>query len=132
MIPDLRYCFDRLQYPSTILDVLVSHTHEQSNHSLKSYLEDRLLTTYNITMNHWRNISGESKIERLDTKAIYAHVEEYLKAIDYLDVHGCEFTPTSFKSIAKMLERLELINLELMHIAATFPGNNEFWVIFER
>ncbi len=83
-------------------------------------------------MNHWRNISGESKIERLDTKAIYAHVEEYLKAIDYLDVHGCEFTPTSFKSIAKMLERLELINLELMHIAATFPGNNEFWVIFER
>lgn len=132
MIPDLRYCFDRFQYPSTIVDVLVAHNHEQSNHSLKSFLEDRLLTTHNITMDHWRDISGESKIERLDAKAINVYIEEYFKTNGYLDVHGWKFTPTSFKSITVTLERLELINLELMHIAATFPGNNEFWVIFER
>lgn len=132
MIPDLRYCFDRFQYPSTIVDVLVAHNHEQSNHSLKSFLEDRLLTTHNITMDHWRDISGESKIERLDAKAINVYIEEYFKTNGYLDVHGWKFTPTSFKSIIVTLERLELINLELMHIAATFPGNNEFWVIFER
>ena len=132
MIPDLRYCFDRFQYPSTIVDVLVAHNHEQSNHSLKSYLEDRLLTTHNVTMDHWNDISGESKIERLDAKAINEYIEEYLKANDYLDVHGWKFTPTSFKSIIETLERLELINLELMHIAASFPGNNEFWVIFEK
>lgn len=132
MIPDLRYCFDRFQYPSTIIDVLVAHNQEQSNHSLKSFLEDRLLTTHNITMDHWRDISGESKIESLDAKAINIYIEEYFKTNDYLDVHGWKFTPTSFKSIVKTLERLELTNLELMHIAATFPGNNEFWVIFER
>ena len=132
MIPDLRYCFDRFQYPSTIVDVLVAHNHKQSNHSLKSYLEDRLLTTHNVTMDHWNDISGESKIERLDAKAINEYIEEYLKANDYLDVHGWKFTPTSFKSIIETLERLELINLELMHIAASFPGNNEFWVIFEK
>jgi hypothetical protein len=132
LIPDLRYCFDHFQYPSTIVDVLVAHNHEQSNHSLKSYLEDRLLTTHNVTMDHWNGISGESKIERLDSKAINYCIEEYLKANDYLDVHGWKFTPTSFKSIIETLERLELINLELMHIAASFPGNNEFWVIFEK
>ncbi len=132
MIPDLRYCFDRFQYPSTIVDVLVANNHEQSNHSLKSFLEDRLLTTHNVTMDHWRNVSGESKIERLDAKAINVYIEEYFKTNDYLDVHGWKFTPTSFKSIVETLERQELINLELMHIAATFPGNNEFWVIFQR
>jgi hypothetical protein len=132
MIPDLRYCFDHFQYPSTIVDVLVAHNQEQSNHSLKSFLEDRLLTTHNVTIDHWRNVPGESKVERLDNNGVYAYIEEYLNAIEYLDVHGWKFTPTSFKSITLTLERLELINLELMHIAATFPGNNEFWVIFER
>ena len=132
LIPDLRYCFDRFQYPSTIIDVLIAHNQEQSNHSLKSFLEDRLLTTHNITIDHWRDISGESKIESLDAKAINIYIEEYFKTNDYLDVHGWKFTPTSFKSIAETLVRLELINLELMHIAATFPGNNEFWVIFQR
>ena len=132
LIPDLRYCFDHFQNPSTFVEVMVAHFDKQSNNSLKNFLDDRLLTSHNMTIDYWRNIAGQQKLELLGVNAIYAYVNEYLNAREYLDVHAWKFTPRSFHSIVDTLSRLKLINLELKQIAATFPGNNEFWVVFER
>ena len=72
------------------------------------------------------------KLDHLDLTAIYNYFNEYAAAEEYLDVHAWKFTPKTFKSISETLFRLEIVQLKLKYIAATFPGNNEFWVVFER
>lgn len=132
LIPDLRYCFDRFQNPSTFVDVYCANLENPSKHSLKNYLEDRVLTTHNVASEHWRGISGAKKLEHLDENMISNYVTEYNNATENLDIHAWKFTPTTFHSVIVTLYKLKLINLELRQIAATFPGNNEFWAIFER
>ncbi len=132
LIPDLRYCFDHFQNPSTVADAITAHFSASGNHTLSSYLDDRLMTSHNNPLDYWRGKNGEKKIDFLDSVAIYNYFKEHSEAREYLDVHAWKFTPITFKSLAETLFRLEMIQLKLQHIAATFPGNNEFWVIFEK
>jgi len=132
LIPDLRYCFDHFQSPSTIVDAISAHLLAPTNHTLNSFLDDRLLTSHNNPLDYWRGSYGEMKLDHLDLTAIYNYFNEYAAAEEYLDVHAWKFTPKTFKSISETLFRLEIVQLKLKYIAATFPGNNEFWVVFER
>lgn len=132
LIPDLRYCFDHFQNPSTVVDAITAYFSVSSNHTLSSFLDDRLLTSHNNPLEYWRGKNGNKKIDSMDSVAIYNYVNEYSQAREYLDVHAWKFTPITFKLLIETLFRLEMTQLKLQHIAATFPGNNEFWVIFER
>jgi hypothetical protein len=132
LIPDLRYCFDHFQKPSTIVDLVEANLLKPTNHTLHNFLDDRLLTTHNATLDHWRGNHGDKKIDSLDSIAVSNFYAEHSGASNYIDIHAWKFTPLTFRSLNETLSRLNMIQLKLQHIAATFPGNNEFWVIFEK
>jgi SAM-dependent methyltransferase len=62
LIPDLRYCFDHFLNPSTVVDAIAAHFSVSSNHTLNSFLDDRLLTSHNNPLDYWRGKNGKMKI----------------------------------------------------------------------
>jgi len=135
LIPDLRFCFDHFNQPSTISQIFRAYFLEEKNHTLENYFIDRLETGHNETIQHWRNEHGIQKYISLNNKMeVVDYFETYISMITdgYVDVHAWKFTPQSFKRIVSTLEKLGFISLHLSELRATLPGNNEFWAIFQR
>ena len=135
MIPDHRYCFDYFNLPSTITDVIMAHLVKDSNHSLKSFLDDRLTTGHNETLKYWKNDIGSPKILVKSFSEIINDFNEYKGLVatgQYVDVHAWKFTDESFFDIFEQITRLTLVNLEILEIHPAKFGNNEFWVLFQK
>jgi hypothetical protein len=135
LIPDHRYCFDHFINPSTISDVLTAHYSREQNHSLKNYLEDRILTTHNMTLDHWARINGHPKYKDLSSIDISSIYEEYLKFYQtgqYIDVHAWKFTLETFTEIFEQLKTWAFHRLNFFNGYPVKNGNNEFWVILQR
>jgi hypothetical protein len=135
MIPDHRYCFDYFNSPSTITDVLLAHLVKDQNHSLKSFLDDRLTTGHNETIRYWKKDFGTPKILGKTYFDIQELVNEYKKLVEsrtYVDVHGFKFTDETFAQIYAQLSVLHLVNLEIIGLFPAKFANNEFWVLFKK
>jgi hypothetical protein len=135
MIPDHRYCFDRFNNASSIVDVVLAHESEEINHSLRNFLEDRLTTGHNETKKYWQDEIGLPKYAALDFEAIQNLIEDYKQLVEsetYIDVHAWKFTDQSFAEIYSTLIRWNLIDLALLRIFPAKNGNNEFWAIFQK
>jgi hypothetical protein len=135
LIPDHRYCFDHFNSPSTITDVFLAHFLEADNHSLKSFLDDRLTTGHNETLRYWKNDAGERKIIGKSYSEVRDLFREYTNLIEtgtYVDVHGWKFTHSSFLDIFETLSKLKLTNLKVQNIYPAKFGNNEFWVLLQK
>jgi hypothetical protein len=135
MIPDHRYCFDHFNSPSTITDVLRAHLVKEGNHSLKSFLDDRLTTGHNETLRYWKQDIGAPKIlgkSYLEIENLFNEYSNLVLSGTYIDVHGYKFTDLTFIEIFGYLSKLQLINLQILEIFPAKFGNNEFWVLFGR
>jgi hypothetical protein len=135
LIPDHRYCFDHFNSPSTISEVLEAHLTKKTNHSLKNFLEDRLTTGHNVTLDYWKNDFGSPKIFDKSVEEIWSIFAEYKTLIDsgtYIDIHAWKFTDKTFLSIFESIKSLNFVKLEIRVCIPAKFGNNEFWVLFHK
>ena len=135
LIPDHRYCFDHFNSPSSIVDVLIAHKNKGANHTLKSFLEDRLTTSHNTTIDYWAGKPGEEKFKNLTLAAIENLFDEYSGLVgknSYVDVHAWKFTEKTFLEIFMTLNRWGSTRLAVIRSFPVQQGNNEFWVLFRK
>jgi SAM-dependent methyltransferase len=129
LIPDKRYCFDRVIAESTIADILLAYEDGRRSHSIKSVIEHRALTVHNDAKLHWEMKDINHNIAE---KKVLDAINEYkLSNGEYIDVHAWYFTPQSFFNNINLLRNMGYINLKIDEIYPTLKGNNEFWVVLK-
>lgn len=137
--PDWRYCFDRTVGESTLGEVLEAYydPERKSRHRLSSVIEQRISTTHNDSARHWkegRDLS-EEKVEKWETPGVAERikqaVQEYQTASDYIDVHGFQYTPQTFRAIVSVLRDMELISLRPLCVYDTPYGSHEFIAVLQ-
>lgn len=131
IVPDKRFCFDYSISESTLADVLDAHINNVTQHSVKSIVEHRALTTHNDVIRHWQGDHG-----RLDEADVIARaraaLEEFKESLGgYIDVHAWQFTPDGFRSMIKMLSDMNVIRFNAHKIYDTISGRNEFCAILQ-
>ena len=135
LIPDHRYCYDYFNTPSKVSDVLSAYWRTPSNHTFDNFLEDRLTTGHNNTLEYWKNNPGIPKWKAMEWSDVEKLVAAYLELTDsgtYLDVHAWKFTNETFSDILSALVRWRLVSLEILEIFPTRYPNNEFWVVLSK
>jgi SAM-dependent methyltransferase len=135
LIPDHRYCYDYFNTPSKVSDVLAAYWSKPTNHTFINFLEDRLTTGHNNTLDYWKDSPGIPKWKAMEWPEVEKLVNAYLEFTDsgkYLDVHSWKFTNETFSDILSTLVRWRLVPLEISEIFPTRYPNNEFWVILTK
>lgn len=132
LIPDKRYCFDRLIAPSSIADIIQANFEKRKTHNVKSIIEHRSLTVHNNNHQHW--FDRESPLESNPrAESIQEAIEEFKQADgSYIDVHAWYFTPNSFCQNIELLNDLGMVSLKIERVYHTLHGHNEFWVILKK
>lgn len=128
IIPDFRYCFDHFLSPSTIAGVLDANSEARRQHSLRSVIEHRVLTTHNDASRHWMGDHGQPT---RSPEALRQAMQEHANSPDGVDVHAWQFTPISFVEIVDLLRGLELVRFKTVALYETLRNNFEFKVILQ-
>lgn len=131
MAPDKRYCFDHFMSETNVAHVIDIHHKRQRFHSLCSLLENRLLTTHNDSVKHWKGEHGEIDFTAYAEKFKNVIAEHKNSAGHYIDAHAWYFIPDSFRKIMTILYELSYIQLKIEEIYPTLYGKNEFWAILK-
>lgn len=125
-IPDKRFIFDVLRFPSTTGEVLEAWGKEHERHSparvfdfSASYATQNDLHTWDVRCN------GEIRLQNnlASSKELF---DKACKGEEYLDVHAWTLTPASFQLIMRDLQELGLIHLGIDRIVE--DGTFEFYV----
>jgi SAM-dependent methyltransferase len=126
IIPDKRYCFDHLRWPSTTGDVLQAFLEKRRRH-LPGTVFDAIAHECSLAGQiAW----GEGERGALTLNHSLAEAQRRADAAratpGYTDCHAWRFTPASFSLILAELRMLGLLDLE---VARTFPSAGcEFFV----
>lgn len=127
LVPDKRYCFDRLIAPSTIAEVIEAHHSRRTVHTLRSVIEHRALTTHNLAERHWNEPEPQRHV---DAALVRLAMDEWKAANGgYVDVHAWYFTPDSFAELVRLLRELSFSPFRVERLYATRRGANEFWAV---
>ncbi|MGZ8364133.1 MAG: hypothetical protein ACXW3D_09395 [Caulobacteraceae bacterium] len=130
IVPDKRYCFDHFLPESTLADALDAHLRPSANHTLKSLIAHRALTTHNSPARHWRGDHGDLS-DRLDRARVL--LKSWSKRPERRhDVHAWQFTPESFKELIEDMNGLGLVGLKPAAVHATRTGEGEFFAVLQR
>lgn len=135
LIPDHRFCYDYFNTPSKISDVLAAYWAKPSNHTFNNFLEDRLTTGHNNTIDYWKDKPGIPKWKSMEWPEVEKLVDTYSmfsQSGTYLDVHAWKFTDQTFVDLLATLMRWRLVQLEISEIFPTRYPNNEFWVVLSK
>lgn len=132
-IPDKRYCFDRFLPETTIADVVEAHTSLRTQHTLKSVVEHRALTTHNEPVRHWLGDHEDEGFQSsIPGRVVDAVAEFHAARGAYIDVHSWRFTPESFRRVFCQIQELYGLALEVERVYSTRHGHNEFWAVLRR
>jgi hypothetical protein len=112
IIPDKRYCFDYLRWPSSTGDVLQAFTEKRTRHKPGTVF-DHFANA--VTMSSCPTWGPGKAVEELNyvrgleqAKQLW---QQALTTDDYVDMHGWRFTPSSFKLILDDLYALGLTDM---------------------
>ncbi|HWU51421.1 MAG TPA: methyltransferase domain-containing protein [Tahibacter sp.] len=129
-VPDLRYSFDCLRWPSTAGEILQAHLDRRTRHAPGKVFD--YFTT--VVMRDGRIVWNEPGPGDYSLVHTFGQAEELLReAIDttkYCDFHTWVFTPTSFRFALSDLRRLNLLELGEVGFFDTVSG--EFHVTLGR
>lgn len=131
-IPDYRYCFDYYKPETTIPDVLDAYYSHRKNHTLRDLLFAVMYDTHNNPGQHWLHNHGKNHVAPTDDNV--ERLKPYLEmwrnneiSDGYIDVHAWRFQPNSFRSILVFLQKMKLINFEILRIYNTNYNEHEFF-----
>lgn len=132
VIPDKRFCFDFFKPLSTTGELLDAHARHAVRHSSKALFDH---VAYAIRA-HGEHAFGHVPVREIE---FWHSLEDAKTAFDtyrnmadapYVDVHGWQFTPSSFALAVLELSALEVIDFT---IDGTLPGEGcEFYVTLRR
>jgi SAM-dependent methyltransferase len=131
LVPDKRYIFDHFIPETSIADVLSKNLQGVTNHSLKSVIEHRAMTTHNDPARHWAGDHG-MPYENFAQRARDAMAEFDKAQGQYIDVHASYFTSESFTIIMNCLRHMEMTGFSVLRNYHTRIGQNEFLVILQK
>ena len=109
-VPDMRYCFDRFRPRSSLGAVIDAHREGRRRHTRASLI-DRI--AYNSRLDDrpgWsRTCTGTQRLQ-FDLETVPAIAAKYESGA-YVDTHGWQFTPSSFRGLVEDLFSLGMIGL---------------------
>jgi predicted SAM-dependent methyltransferase len=123
VVPDKRYCFDRLRSLSSTGDVLDAHQLKRKVHS-PGKVFDYVANTISVGGQLAWNETAKNGIQALlHTKA--NAIEQYRLASSgstYIDIHNWRFIPESFQLLLEDLQDLNLCKLGIQALSPTIGG----------
>jgi SAM-dependent methyltransferase len=128
LVPDKRYCFDHFIPESNLAEVIVAQREGRTEHTLRSVIECRTLTTHNDPIRHWQGDHGIT-FENFEQRFLTALQEFDAAKGGHIDVHAWYFTPASASAILGALQNMGLSQLTVHRVYATRYGAFEFWMI---
>lgn len=113
VVPDKRFCFDRLKSLTTIGSVISSHQTPRHYHSAGSILDH---LAYSVSMNGdqlgWdATVRGQLQLQHPQIGYVRNLLDEGIFELSYIDIHRWIFTPTSFSLLVQDLHELGYIAL---------------------
>lgn len=127
-IPDKRYCLDYLRPPSSTGAVLQAYLEGRTRHT-----PGQIFDSFSFAAKLDESISWNPGTKG-DVEFLHAHglaglmLQNYLESVDYVDVHGWVFTPSSFRLIIGDLNALGYLNIREAQFVPTIGC--EFFVSF--
>ena len=113
---------------STIADVVGAFLENRVNHTPKSVIEHRSLTTHNDPVAHFAGIHGEI-VSNQHERVSQAMIEFKNANGSYIDVHAWQFLPNTFIEIINQLKLLGLTEFEVQMMYETQVNTQEFFVM---
>ncbi|WP_257386310.1 class I SAM-dependent methyltransferase [Tahibacter caeni] len=129
-VPDLRYSFDCLRWPSTAGEILQAHLDRRTRHApgkVFDYFTTVVMRNGRIV---WNDLDPAeyAPVHTFDQAELLLH--EAIETTKYCDFHAWAFTPTSFRFALNDLRRLKLLELGEVEFFDTVSG--EFHVTLGR
>lgn len=113
-IPDKRYIFDYLRWPSTTGDVLQAFSDKASTHSMGTLFDNAMLTCLLNNNCAWGSeYTGKVTLANNtpNINLVYNNVKQAIDCNKYTDAHKWVFTPTSFRLLLADIQQLGLSDL---------------------
>ncbi|WP_313442241.1 methyltransferase domain-containing protein [Novosphingobium sp.] len=129
-IPDKRFIFDALRFPSSTGDVLEAWGKNHNRHSPSRVFDFFSLFSTLGDLSTWDKNSHGSATLRHDLNLSRDWFDRACHGIEYIDVHGWTFTPASFQLIIRDLNEMGILNLKIENLIQY--GVLEFYVSLTR
>lgn len=116
VVPDRRYCFDYLRFPSTAGSMLQAHLEGRQRHS-PGQLFDYVATVCKLGDRiAWTPADAGSIEFAHSLEQARSMLSGYVQHAQYVDLHGWVFTPSSFRLAMSDFASMGLVNMrELGH-----------------
>jgi predicted SAM-dependent methyltransferase len=109
VVPDKRFCFDALLPVSTVGQALQVYHEGRSRHSPGRVFDHISMRSRRNGADIWLEADLDG-VELLNSKALaQGEFERLRNSDDYVDIHGWQFTPSSFRYLIKSLRELGYI-----------------------
>ena len=135
-VPDKRYCFDALRPTSTVGQALQAFAEKRTRH-YPGVVFDHLSMI--CTKEGWGVVWREPTLDDLQLQHAPSLARDIFEAAltssNYLDVHGWQFTPTSFAYLIKTLRGQGYIKSGVQSLQTTVPTDpqmHEFYVALSK
>ena len=125
-IPDKRFIFDTLRFPTSTGDVLEAWGHRHNRHSPARVFDFFSSFSTLGDLHTWDKAAfGASRLGN-DLGTSRAWFDAACRNDDYIDVHAWTLTPASFRLIIRDLNEMEIIGLRIAELVS--DGTFEFYV----
>lgn len=125
-VPDKRFAFDCLRPNSTTGQVLQAHFEKRQNHSLGQLFDELVYNCLREGQGAWgHKDSGTLKFFR-DLDNAKSAFDVFAESGQFVDIHGWQFTPSSFRQIVEDLFLIEKLKLRERSFLAT--SSHEFFI----
>lgn len=127
-IPDKRFCFDYLRWPSSTGDLLQAHLGSRTKHTAGQIFDSfSKAAKLDETISWERGRTGEIKFLHGETFGAQM-LDQYRSNGDYVDIHAWVFTPSSFRLIFHELNLMGMLSINEKAFLET--AGCEFFIAF--
>jgi SAM-dependent methyltransferase len=132
-VPDKRYCFDALRPIASAGDVIQAHLEGRKRHPPGKVFDHTAYYAFRRGRNDWRRRTFGRIAPRSEAiEEARKELERAMAAGEYIDVHGWQFVPSSFRLILKDLHLIHLTPMKEVAFLDARGERNEFYISFAR
>lgn len=130
-VPDKRYCFDFFRPLSSVGEAVAAYIENRNRHSIATIFNHFSLLARNGKIGSWDKENPPTDLSFIfDAAKGMREVEASQRSDEYMDAHGWQFTPSSFRLMLADLRSLRLIGL---HEHSVIDGRScEFFVALKK
>ncbi len=121
IVPDKRFCFDRMRPVTTAGQVVEAHLDPELFHGPAPFIDTHLYTVRRFaTGNTWDVHSGtDLAIPPCGWETVRDTISRVHQAEEYIDIHRWVFTPASLELLIRDLRALGYTNMDIVEITPT-------------